>query len=195
MKRTLRFLSLLLVLILCLPFCAQAEENTETDWYTERAAQLTADLYELISFERFSEYFTGSEELHAQISAWKTAMSDGAIRVTGYDMPGAALLMSMAGMEDSAMPPVVEEYLESRLGSTLISMVNAASGGSALLAASSMAIVTEGYLMPENFKSCILLHQYDGICVGVVFSQIGDGVVMGTAQFVSPMISELLNAQ
>lgn len=188
-----RALCLLLIMLLTLPLCAQAEEAAPTDWYTETANGLIADLYELISFEQFREYFFGSDEMHAQIDAWKAALSEGALRVTGYDMPDAALLLSMAGMADSDLPSVVQEYLDRRMGSTLVSMVNGSYGGAALLAASSMTVVTEGYLMPEGFAPCIILFEYDGICVSVSFAQIGEGVVMGTAQFTAPEIVGLLN--
>lgn len=189
-----RALCLLLVLLLSLPLCAQAEEAAQTDWYTETADGLIADLYELISFEQFAEYFSGSDEIYAQIDAWKAAMSKGALRVTGYDMPDAAFLLSMADMEDSALPTVVEEYLDRRMGSTLVSMVNGSYGGASLLATSGMTVVTEGYLMPEDFMPCIVLYEYDGVCVSVSFARIGEGVVLGTAQFVAPEIASLLDS-
>lgn len=189
-----RALCLLLVLLLALPILAQAEETARTDWYTEKADGLIADLYELISFGQFREYFSGSDEMYAQIDAWKAALSEGALRVTGYDMPDSALLLSMAGMADSDLPSVVQEYLDRRMGSTLVSMVNGSYGSVALLAASGMTVVTEGYLMPEDFTPCIVLFEYAGICVSVSFAQIGEGVVMGTAQFVTPEIASLLDS-
>jgi len=183
---------LLLVLLLALPILAQAEETARTDWYTEKADGLIADLYELISFGQFREYFSGSDEMYAQIDAWKAALSEGALRVTGYDMPDSALLLSMAVMADSDLPSVVQEYLDRRMGSTLVSMINGMMGVN-FLAASSMAIVTEGYLMPEGFTPCMIVYEYAGICVSVSFAQIGEGVVMGTAQFTAPEIVGLLN--
>ena len=47
--------------------------------------------------------------------------------------------------------------------------------------------------MPEGFTPCMIVYEYEGICVSVSFAQIGEGVVMGTAQFTAPEIVGLLN--
>ena len=187
MKKAL--LPILLALALLLAPLAYAEEP---DWSTDKANELTANLYELISYEKFAEYFTGSKEIHAQIDAWKTAMEQPPVSVSGYDLPSAELLMQMAGVTDLSLPDVMAEYVESRLGSMLVSTFNGQYGGSAFLAASSMCTLSEGYIMPENFKPCIVVYEYEGICLCVSFAQIGEGVVMATAQFAVPEIAELL---
>ena len=183
------FLSILLALLIALAPCAWAEE---TDWYAEKAAELTAGLYELISFDRFAEYFTGSEEIHEQIDAWEQAMEKEPLSVKGYDMPDSELLMSMAGMQGISLPDVMAEYVERRLGSTLVSMVNSSYGGATFLAAASMSTLFEGYVMPEGFKPCIVIYEYEGICVSVSFAEIGEGVVMATAEFCAPEVVDML---
>lgn len=186
-----RLTALLLMLCLLISAFAHAEESAETDWYTDTAKELAADLHELISLDRFAEYFTANDAVHERISAWSDAMEQGAVSIHGYGMPDAGLLMSMAEIT-GALPDVLAEYIERRMGSTLVSMINGSYGGVEFLSASSMAVVTEGYLMPEDFTPCIVLFEYDGICVSVSFSRIGEGVILGTAQFVTPEIKELL---
>ena len=187
-----RIFSLLLALCLLISFPACAEKEPEKDWYTDTANKLVSDLHALISMEQFDEYFTTNEEIHEQIGAWSAAMEQGEISVHGFDMPGAALLMAMAEITAGSIPDILAEYIERRMGSTLVSMINGMMGVN-FLAASSIAIVSEGYLMPEGFTPCMIVYEYEGICVSVSFAQIGEGVVMGTAQFTAPEIVGLLN--
>lgn len=186
-----RLTALLLMLCLLLPVFAHAEKSAENDWYTGTAKELAADLHELISLDSFAEYFTANDAVHERLSEWSAAMEQGAVSVQGYNMPDADLLTAMAEITGD-LPDVLAGYIERRMGSTLVSMINSSYGGVEFLSASSMAVVTEGYLMPEGFTPCIVLFEYDGICVSVSFSRIGEGVVLGTAQFASPQIKELL---
>ena len=188
-----RMISMLMLLCLLLPVFAHAEESAESDWYTAAANELVSDLHELISLNRFAEYFTANDQIHEQISAWSAAMEQGAISVRGYDMPDADLLMAMAEIASGSLPDVLAGYIERRMGSTLVSMINGSYGGAEFLAAASMAVVTEGYIMPEDFSPCIVVYEYESICASVSFSRIGEGVVLATAQFAAPEIAELLS--
>ena len=53
--------------------------------------------------------------------------------------------------------------------------------------------MSEGYVMPEDFTPCIVIYEYEDVCVCVSFTQIGEGVVSAAAQFAAPEITELLS--
>ena len=186
MKRLTRPISLLLALLLflSLPLCAHAEDSTEKDWYLETADALRGKLYELISFEGFAELYSPQEETLSLIDSWKTAMETTPKSVRGYSLPTAELLPQiMPDMEN--VPAVMTEKLERSLASLLVSQINSTKGVY-FLAASSIPVLTEGYVMPEGFSPCIILYEYEEICAAVSFVQIGEGVVLATAQFAAP---------
>lgn len=190
MKRTLRMLSLLLVLMLMLPLCAQAEESTGNDWYLEKSSLLTGKLHELIAFEGFAELFTGDPEIIDRTASWSTALDGEPLSVNGYDLPPLELIAGfMPEMED--IPAALTEKIERSLGATLVNQINGMMGVN-FLAASSMCVLSEGYLMPEGFAPCMVIYEYEDVCVSVSFTQIGEGVVSATAQFTAPEIIDLL---
>ena len=188
---TKRIIALLTVLCLLLPVFAHAEEGAETDWYLEKAASLTGKLHEMIAFEGFAEYFTPSQEIAALISSWDAAMDAEPLSVKGYDLPPMELISEFTpDMEN--MPDALIEKIERSLGTTLITQINGMMGVN-FLAACSMAVLSEGYVMPEDFSPCVVVYEYEGVCVSVSFSQIGEGVVSAAAQFAAPEITELLS--
>ena len=191
MNRALRILSLLLVLILALPLCAHAEETSESEWYLETSAALSGKLHEIIAFEGFAELFTGDPEIIDRIGSWAAVMDAEPLSVERYDLPTMELLAALVP-EMEEIPAALTEKIERSLGAAFINQVNGRIGSN-FLAASSMCVLSEGYLMPEGFTPCIVVYEYEEICLSVSFSQIGEGVVSATAQFTSPELIDLLN--
>ena len=185
-----RIISLLLTLCLLLPAFATAEESAGTDWYLEKAGQLHLKLYELVSFDGLAEIYSPQEEVISLIASWKTAMEAEPLSVRGYGLPGMELLAAFLP-ELGDVPSVLLEKLERSMASLLISQVNGMMGVS-FLAASSIPVLGEGYIMPEGFAPCVILYEYESVCVCVSFVCGGEGVVSGSVQFVSPQIIELL---
>lgn len=190
MRKLPRIFSLLIVLCLLLPLCAHAEESAETDWYLTTADALRSKLYELISFEGLAEVYTSQEEVNSLIGSWKTAMESEPVSVKGYDLPPVELISEFTP-EMENLPAVLLEKIEMSMASLLISQLNGMMGVN-FLAASTIPTLGEGYIMPEGFKPCIILYEYENICVSVSFTQIGEGVVSGSIQFASPQIIQLL---
>lgn len=190
MRKLSRIFSLLIVLCLLLPLCAHARENAEQDWYLENAAALTGRLYELISFEGLAEVYTSQEEVISLIDSWKTAMESEPISVKGYDLPPVELISEFTP-EMKNIPAVLLDKIEMSMASLLVSQINGMMGVN-FLAASMIPTLNEGYIMPEGFRPCIILYEYENICVSVSFTQIGEQVVSATVQFASPQIIQLL---
>lgn len=190
MRKLLRVLSLLTVLCLLLPLCAHAGDSAENDWYLTTADALTGKLHELISFEGFAEVYTPQEEVISLIASWKTAMESEPVSVKGYDLPPMELISEFTP-EMENIPSVLLEKIERSMASLLVSQINGMMGVN-FLAASTIPVLSEGYIMPEGFRPCIVLYEYENICVSVSFTQIGEQVVSATAQFASPQIISLL---
>lgn len=190
MKKLPRIFSLLIVLCLLLPLCAHAEESAEQDWYLEKAAILTGRLYELISFEGLVEVYTSQEEVISLIGSWRTAMESEPVSVKGYDLPPVELISEFTP-EMKNIPAVLLEKIERSMASLLVSQINGMMGVN-FLAASTIPTLSEGYIMPEGFRPCVILYEYENICVSVSFTQIGEQVVSATVQFASPQIIQLL---
>lgn len=131
-----RIFSLLLALCLLLPCLAHAEDSAEDDWYLEKAALLANKLHEMISFEGFAEFYTGSEEVIALIDSWKAAMDAEPRSAGGYDLPPMELISEFVP-EMENIPASLIEKVERGLGTTLIAQINGRAGVS-FIAASSM---------------------------------------------------------
>lgn len=186
-----RMIALLTVLCLLLPVFAHAEANEEPDWYLTTADALRGKLHELITAEGFAEFFTSNEEVAAMIASWGRLMNTAPASVRGYDLPAMEIICGLVP-EMQNLPDVLLERIERSLGTTLITQLNSSMGVN-FLAACSMASLAEGYVMPENFTPCIVVYEYEGVCVCVSFTQIGEGVVSAAAQFAAPEITELLS--
>ena len=185
-----RMISLLIAICLLVPVFAHAEDSRENDWYLEQAAALAAKLHELIAFENFAEFFTGDPEIIDRIASWATAMDSEPLSVKGYDLPPLELISEFVpDMEN--IPEALLEKVNRSLGSTLINQINSTIGVN-FLAASSMCILSEGYIMPEGFAPCIVVYEYNEVCLSVSFAQIGEDVVLATAQFAAPDLIALL---
>ena len=192
MKKYIAWMLIVTVMLL-MPYSALAEEPTGGEWSLARADELKNKLYEMISFEGFAEYFTPQEEVISTLDSWKAAMEAEAVSVTAYDLPPIGLISEFTpGMED--IPAALLEKIERSLAATLMAQINGMEGVN-FLAASSIAALSEGYVMPEGFAPCIVLYEYEGICVGVGFVQTGEGVVGATVQFVSTRLIEMLAAE
>ncbi len=185
-----KLFSLILCLILLTSSFAYAEEASE-DWYRERADKLAATLAELSGNKEYISYFTGDDRLMDQIGQWHEAMSAEPVSVQRYLMPFDSLLPLVMNAADVKLPESVLKYMGSRLGGTLMSMFNNRQGVT-FLAASTVLQSSEGYIMPEGFEPCMMIYEYYGICVGVSFAQIGEGVVMATAQMCTKDVTMFL---
>ena len=185
-----KLFSLILALILLTSSFAYAEEASE-EWYRERADDLLATLTELSGSEEYLTLFVGIAPLSDQIAAWHEAISQEPEKVERYLMPFDSLIRLVLNATDVELPDSARKYIGRRLGSTLISLFNVKQD-STFLAASSMVQPSEGFIMPEGFEPCVVVYEYDGICVGVTFTQIGEGVVMGNAQICTDDVIMLL---
>ena len=169
------------------------EKNAENAWCLEKAEALRDKLYEMVSFDGLAEFYTPQAELIALIDSWKTAMKDEPKSVKGYPLPAVEMISEFVP-EMENVPEALIQKIDRSMANLLISQINGMEGVY-FLSASSIPTLGEGYIMPENFSPCIVLYEYEGICVSVSFAEIGEGVVSATAQFVSPRIAELLTAQ
>ncbi len=188
-------LNLTAVILLCVMLfsCAWAGA-ADQNWYIEHAELLRDDLYEIISSEGFGQYFSTSEDIASQIDAWKTGMEEEPISTSAYDMPSFEMLLTMMGGIES-MPELPEPLMKrfSRgLGNTLITTLNGQQG-TIFLAASSMATFSEGYIMPEDFKPCIIIYEYEDFCVCVNFSESGEETIQASVHICTDQLVEMLN--
>jgi len=188
MKKMMILTALMLSMTLLLPLCACAEE---TDWYLEKAASLRDRLYEMISYDGLAAMYSPSEEISALLDSWEEAMSAEPESVTGYGLPPMELISEFTSDMEN-IPDVLLQKIERSLPSLLISQINGTMGVN-FLAASSIPVLTEGYVMPDAFVPCIVLYEYEGICVSVSFTQLGEGVVSAAAQFCAPGLVEMLS--
>lgn len=188
MSRAARLLALLLAVLWLAAGCVQAEEQS---WYMQQADALVAELYELVSDEEYVGLFTGSAQMEEKIGAWREAMAHEPTRVSGFDIPDMEDLMELTAGETAGLSQAAQKHLERRLPAMFISAANGMEGVE-FLAAASVVVLSEGYVMPEDFGACIVLYEYEGISVCVSFAETGEGVVLATAQFCTPRIAELL---
>lgn len=171
---------------------AWAEEMQGEEWCLARAEELKDKLYEMISFEGFAEYFTPQDEVISLLDGWKAVMEAEPASVTAYDLPSIELISEFTP-EMEKIPIALLEKIERSMAATLMTQMNGMEGVN-FLSASSIAALGEGYIMPEGFRPRIVLYEYEGICIGVGFSQTGEGVVGATVQFASPRLLEMLTA-
>lgn len=188
-----RMMSVLIAFAMLIPFAGYAEDSADTDWYMETADALCGKLQEVVSFDGFAEFYTASEEIAALIDSWNTAMDVQPKAVGGYPLPTLSMISEFVpGLENA--PDALIEKMERSMAALLVTQINATEGVN-FLAASNIPTLSEGYVMPENFEPCIIVYEYEGICVCVSFVETGEGVIGATVQFASPQIAELLTAQ
>lgn len=187
-----RLISVMAALLMWLSVSVYASAEEET-WYLQRAEALKDDLYALVAYDGFAEAYASGEEVIELIDAWKLAMESEPERVSGYGLPDVSLLLADAA-DGQALPDAMVRRLERSMASVLISQINGMQGVY-FLAASSVPVMTEGYVMPEQFAPCMIVYEYEGVCVCVSFVRLGEEVVSATAQFCAPEITELLAGQ
>ncbi len=191
--KTVRILTAALLMCALLIGCAWAEP-VDQSWYIERAEALRDDLYEIISSEGFAQYFSASEDIAAQIDTWKTGMEVEPVGMTAHDMPSFEVLLSMMGGIEfiPELPEPLMRRLSRGLGSTLVTTLNGQQG-TIFLAASSMATLSEGYIMPEGFKPCLIIYEYENFCVCVNFAESGEETIQASVHICTDQLAEMLN--
>lgn len=173
--------ALILSLLLAAP-CAWAQGDVDAtaqdEWYISRADILVDELSELCADSTYVNIF-GRDDMIDLTLEWSGMISAEPVHVGRYSLPLDLMTLASIGISGDLSEPA-QKYLERGLGSMMLSS-GIASQGVDFLAASSVLRISEGYIMPEGFEPCLVLYEYEDICVGVVFEQIGNEVVTASA--------------
>lgn len=183
MKR--HFLRILTVMLLCslMLFGCALSESTENDWYIERAAILRDDLMMLSADREYLSLYSGNDTLIDLASAWHEELSGEPVRSGRYYMPTDIIRLGIA-VSGTKLSDTALKYLSRAADNFVLSTITASQGVN-FIAASSMLRIGESFIMPEDFKPCIVLYEYESICVAVLFTQTGEGVVGANAAICS----------
>ncbi len=187
-KNILRILTAAVLCALLICGCAYAE-GTETDWYIEKANALREELALLCADDTYLTLYGTDEEMRTLVSKWSEAIAAEPLRIGKYGLPNSLLAASATVISSAALSETAINHLSSLTASSILSM-SCAEEGADFLAASSILRINEGYIMPENFEPCLLLYEYEDICVGVTFDRCGEGVVMAHASICTDSIKQ-----
>lgn len=200
MKRNNIALLLMLVLTIFITACGKDISSKSDDVITDAsfdketelkkmAIETTDSLSELINCDTYIKALSSSEEIMKVIEGWKSLRIDKAepIYVISLDIKEAESYLKSASNEDfsiSEMPETLQEYMLSRVGDSISNIVNGRSGGTSVLAASSVARFAKTFVPKENVDNQVwMIPCNDEIAVCVSFSNTGNGVLTVTASY------------
>jgi hypothetical protein len=179
MKKSICRILTAMLLCMLLFGCASAE-STETDWYLEKADAIRKDLVLLCADTVYLSACTPDEETLNLTAEWGKMIASEPLHVGKYSFSVDTLVVYLSNSTPDRLSEPARKHLERNAGGSLLSM-SCAEKGVSFLVASSLLRINEGCVMPENFEPCVVLYEYEDICIGVVFTQYGDGVVMANA--------------
>lgn len=187
-----RILAAYILFCLLLGLCGCEKENKPSDSYPslyERGLEVVSLMEEMIKSDSYTKMYSSSSDIQEVVR--KMAEGDYKTHKVVYriTMPEKALstLMTLAGTEGefSGLPDSLKELMESKLNSTFVNQLNA-SGGAAILAASSVCTVSKTFVnweLEEN-ESTIYLYTYENATpIAVSFLAGEDGAVSATGTF------------
>ena len=185
----IRWIALILLLALLIPISASAEKSAEQDWYLARAEELTADLFELMNSDEYLELNGLEDDEIELIAQWREVVSAETAEPERYTSVISMIMPAFLTIEN--FPEAAKKKHDGLAGVTAINSANAQKGV-LYIRASAVLSVASGYIMPEDFEPCILLYEYDGICIAVDFAHAGEEVVSAGAYIVAPEVKEYL---
>lgn len=150
------------------------------DWYILTAAEMTEDLGVLVKDQAYQAMLTQSlNECVDQLKQVDYAQVTGAYRLDILEDQVMRLFYNAAS--GAELTDIAFEYAYSRLPQTLLTSYNGRRG-SECLAAAAMLTYTRTFVMPQNFKPCVMLLALNGGIAGVAFEKTGEDTVTAIAQ-------------